>query len=540
MRTLTSLALAAFTTLAALPIQAQQSPSKPQNPGKPRSIPEASGHQRTSTAADVERFINACIAMPQGNRLRVRIAGKSEQGRAMLLVRASLPAAAEEPKPERLRALVIGNIHAGEVEGKEALQQLMREFASGEHQELLERCDVWMLPIYNIDGNEAMKSGNRRGQNGPDIVGQRANSKDLDLNRDFIKADAKETRVLLKLLREIDPHLFVDLHTTNGSRHGYHLTYAPSLSPNVDPAIDACGRALLERNRLALRKDGFETFDYGNFATRDWDGGGAPSSAPDVRGWYTYDHRGRYGINYYGLRNRIAVLSEAYSYADFKTRIAATHAFVTGLLTQLVEHEDDVRQAIAKADTRPNTGQPLWLGSDSSFATPEQLDVLVGAVERIEGENGRPLRFARQDKAEPESMAVFRRFQSRRRERIPAAWAVVEPPLEVVQRLRWHGIEFEAIRSAQRIDGQRFRCDKKRKPKRPYQGHQELVLDGAWLPTEPLDLALGTIIVPGNQRLARLAATLLEPHSEDSLSSWNFFEAQTDKFYPVLRLSKQP
>ncbi|MFT4512354.1 MAG: murein tripeptide amidase MpaA, partial [Planctomycetota bacterium] len=154
-----------------------------QNSKLPQTIPESSKYIETSRVADVQRFVDACVGLSHGSRLTVTVAGKSHEGRAMTLVKVSLPEASDE---QRLRALVIGNIHAGEVEGKEAVQELLREFAAGKHEALLKQCDVWFVPIYNLDGNEAVKVGNRRGQNGPDAVGQRVNAQKLDLNRDFV------------------------------------------------------------------------------------------------------------------------------------------------------------------------------------------------------------------------------------------------------------------------------------------------------------------------------------------------------------------
>ncbi len=504
----------------------------------PKTVPEASGYAATSRAADVERFVDACLSLPRGDRLSVEIAGKTPGGRAMLVVKAALT---EAPQSPRLRALVIGNIHAGEVEGKEAVQALLREIAQGQHEALLRRCDLWFVPVYNVDGNEQVAVGNRRGQNGPDAVGERPNSQGLDLNRDFIKADAPETRMLLKLFRDVDPHLFVDLHTTNGSHHGYHLTYAPSLNPNVDVGLDRFARGLLDRVRADLREEGVETFDYGNFETRDWDGGGAPSSRGGARGWYTYDSRARYGTNYFGLRNRLSVLSEAYSYADFETRIRATRAFVLAILADLVEHEDAARAAMAVADRRlKDASAPAWFGTATGFAPPEQLPVLVGEVERVERGEDLPMRIVRREESAAEVMPVVRSFRASRRARLPAGWAVVAPPLEVVQRLQWHGIEYRALEEPTSLRARQFAVDKKRKPKRPYQGHQALVLEGRWLTAGAREIPLGTLIVPADQRLGRLAATLLEPLSEDGLSTWNFFEAQTKDTFPVLQLLELP
>ena len=502
----------------------------------PRTVPEASDFTATSRAADVAAFVAACGKLPHGDRLTVRTAGTSHEGRGQLLVRI---AATTAPAAERVRVLVIGNIHAGEVEGKEALQQLLREFALGEHGELLARGEFWFLPIYNIDGNEAQGPKNRVGQNGPDVVGVRANALGLDLNRDFIKAEAPETRTLLQLFTELDPHLFVDLHTTNGSYHGYHLTYAPSLSPNVDAEVARLTRTLLDDATSTMQKEhGFATFDYGNFETRDWDGSGAPESSPGVRGWYTYDHRPRYGVNYFGLRNRLAVLSEAYSYDDFKTRIAATRAFVLTLLRRTTARADEVLATARAADARLVAGVPTTFGHDTTFASPESLPVLVGTVDKHEGDAGRPLRYARSGTATPETMPVVRAFQARATLPLPAAWAVLEPSPAVIEKLQQHGITFTTVDAPRTVTAERFAVTAKKKPKRPYQGHQELVLAGTWQPAAPHELPAGSLLVPARQRLARLAATLLEPQSEDSLSSWNYFEKTTGDHYPVLRVGK--
>ncbi len=500
----------------------------------PRTVPEATDHTATSRGADVESFLAACTKLPHGDLLRVTTAGTSHAGRNQPLVRI----ADDSHEGPRVRVLVIGNIHAGEIEGKEALQLLVREFATGQHRDLLQHCELQFLPIYNADGNEMLGSHNRAGQNGPDLAGQRANAQGLDLNRDFVKADAPETRTLLGLFRGFDPHVFVDLHTTNGSYHGYHLTFAPCLSPNFDPQLQRLSRSLLDESRDTMQREHhFATFDYGNFETRDWEQNGAPESPKGARGWYTYDHRPRYGINYFGLRNRIAILSEAYSYADFATRIAATRAFVLTLLQRCSARAAELLAQTAAADDRAKAGAGLQLGFDSTFAPPESLPVLVGEVDTIPATGDKPLRHVRKGDGTPETMQVSRAFQARQQRPLPNAWAIVSPSTEVVQRLQLHGIEFTRLDAAASRRGERFAVTARKKPKRPYQGHQELVLAGQWEPAAELALPAGTLLVPAAQRLARLAAVLLEPESEDSLSTWNFFEANTDTHYPVLRLS---
>jgi hypothetical protein len=520
-------------TLALAPAGIPQSPEV-----TPQTQAERSDFSETSSLAAVEKFLAGLRDLPHADRIEVGTCGRSHEGRPLLVVRAAL----QDTKAEgALRLLVIANIHAGEVEGKEAVQVLLREIASGQHEPLLEGCVVWFLPIYNVDGNEQLDR-HRTQQNGPVLVGQRPNGQGLDLNRDCVKAEAPETQALLQLFRTHDPHVFLDLHTTDGSWHGYHLTYAPSLSTNIDPAIDRTGRALLETASQDLNRadPSYQTFDYGNFATRDWDGGGAPASAPTDRAWWTYDHRPRYGVNYYGLRNRIGILSEAYSNCDFATRIDVTRAFVMAIWRAAQAQRDSLIAACRQADRRlqQNTGG-IYHGFDSHFGAPEFMDVLVGDCDRVPEEGGRGVRFVRRDVQTAERMPVYRRFVSRSQVALPAAWVLPEPPQAVLDLLVRHGIDHLQIASAQTVGTERFAVTGRRKPKRPFQGHQELHLAGSWQQTETTTLPAGTLVVASRQRLGRLAAQLLEPLSEDSLSTWNFLEAQTAEFFPVQRVTSQ-
>ena len=172
-------------------------------------------------------------------RMHLTTMGTSSEGRSIPLV---VVGDVADPSPEAVRAsgktrlYVQGGIHAGEISGKEALLILLRELAAGEHDHWADSVVLLIAPLYNPDGNERVSPTNRRGQHGPvEGMGQRPNAMGLDLNRDQMKLDAPESRALVRLYTEYDPHLSVDLHTTNGSHHGYHLTYAPPLSPQHPP-----------------------------------------------------------------------------------------------------------------------------------------------------------------------------------------------------------------------------------------------------------------------------------------------------------------
>ena len=166
-----------------------------------------------------------------------------------------------------------------------------------------------VAPIYNADGNERFSLTNRGRQHGPMAgQGQRPNAQGYDLNRDHMKLDSPEARGFVKLMNDYDPHVSMDLHTTNGTRHAYHLTYAPPLNPATDPAIIDLLRKdwLPSVTRTIKTKYDWDYYYYGNVEGR------GPAGSPDERAWKSFDSRPRFNNNYIGLRNRIAILSEAY------------------------------------------------------------------------------------------------------------------------------------------------------------------------------------------------------------------------------------
>src|SRR5215203_3787809 len=300
-----------------------------------RTRAEITNYEETSTSADVTRVIDGLVAT--SSLVHAESFGKSEEGRDLPLIVISDPKVTTPAMARKLcRPLVFvqANIDAGEVEGKEAMLTLARRLVSGDLKPMTRQLVFLIVPNYNDDGNEKVSPMNRTAQNGPVAgVGTRENAKGLDLNRDYMKLDSVEARALIGLMNTWDPHVLVDLHTTNGSYHANHLTYSPILNPNADARlIDFTRDTMLAPIRAAMLKShNWRTYYYGNFAPED--GGGRESSRVDPANpgnttWRTFDHRPRFGNNYAGLRNRIAILSEAYSYLDFKGRVEVTEDFV--------------------------------------------------------------------------------------------------------------------------------------------------------------------------------------------------------------------
>jgi hypothetical protein len=511
----------------------------------PRTRPELTNYRETSRYADVRQFLDSL------RKLRAPLVfgsiGKTNEGREIPFVIASRPLVSTPSEAKRLGRPIVyvqANIHAGEVEGKEALLALLRDLTFSGKPNALDSIVLIAVPIYNADGNErfAPQSVNRTEQNGPERVGIRANAQNLDLNRDYVKAEAPETRASLTMFNTWDPDVFVDLHTTDGSFHGYALTYSPSLNPAAVFGGVYARDSLLPVLRSRMRtRHGFEVFDYGNFVS---DGRGLVADSTVPQGWETYDSRPRFGTNYYGVRGRIAILSEAYSHDTLERRIASTYAFVNEILSLVAEKSVAIRSLSARADSQPLA----WGRSPDSLqmvavrselvSSPPMLDVIREDLEKTGDSSltqpGVPRGERRTGRYRIVRMPVYDRFTSTLDRVPPAAYVLAPEDTAIVTLLRLHGVRVDRSDSAWTARGESFVIDSIITNPRPFQGHHEVRLKGRW-ERGLQSLPPNSFIVSTAQPRGTLVVYLLEPESDDGFTTWNFFDTRIQKGgkYPV-------
>jgi hypothetical protein len=494
--------------------------------------PERTGFNETSHYDDVVAFVEAA-AKQAPSLIHVTTFGKTSEGRSLPLAVVGAPGATREAvrRTGKLRVYIQGNIHAGEVEGKESAQMLLRELAAGRHGDWLRSMVFLIAPIYNADGNERFSLTNRGRQHGPMAgQGQRPNAQGYDLNRDHMKLDSPEARAFVKLMNDFDPQVSLDLHTTNGTHHAYFLTYSPPLNPATDsPIIDLLRKDWLPWvTRTIKTKYDWDYYYYGNL-----EGSGA-AGTPQERGWKTFDSRPRFNNNYIGLRNRLAILSEAYSNATFEDRIKATNRFIEETLNYAHAHAGAIRKITDAADRKRLVGTRLALRAVLERA-PEPVEILLGDVVEEKNPNDGHLMNRRADVKKPERMPEYGTFVATETERVPAAYYVPADLAKVVQHLQAHGIKMTPLTRAMTVQVQEFRISAS-ETGREFEKHRERTLTGSWVAAER-QLPAGTLRVDMTQPLARLAFYLIEPRSDDGLVDWNVMdEALGDaRVYPILR-----
>ena len=431
--------------------------------------------------------------------------------------------------------LLQGGIHPGESDGKDggfiALRELLGEHAAPG---VLEKLAILFVPAFNVDGHERFQAWNRPNQNGPEETGWRTTAQNLNLNRDYTKADAPEMRALLGLIRTWDPLVCADLHVTDGADFQPDVSLQAEPINQGDAQLYGAGRALRDELIAKVKAQGSMPLPYYPDLARQDD----PSS-----GFLLTVYSPRFSTGYFPQRNRFTVLVETHSWKDYATRVRVTRNTIVALAEVLAAHGTSWREQVRRADAAAarlggndvvldySSGWREGVSSraDAGGATgEEQIDFPGYAYTRTPSEfTGEPVTVY-----DPKTPQVWRvPF----RDQVAPALSVRAPlggyvvpcafSADIGARLALHGISYQPVRSplaAVRVEA--FRASEVKFTTAPFEGRMRASLRGRW-GREACAVAAGALFVPIAQPLARLAMHLLEPQAPDSFAAWGFFNA---------------
>jgi hypothetical protein len=508
----------------------------------PLTRAEASEFKATSLYTDVMEFIQKL--QKKSLRLRMETLGISAEGRKipLLLIGNPVPSSPQDlDYDDRMVVYIQANIHAGEVEGKEASLMLARDLALSDNPPYLDKIVLLIAPIFNPDGNEKISQDNRRNQVGPEEgVGVRPNGLDLDLNRDGMKLESPEVRGLVQnVMLRWDPAVLLDSHTHNGSYHEEVVTWVWSLNPNGDTSLIRYMSDVVrpEINRILKEKYDTLCIPHGDFM----------DFREPEKGWRPLEPQPRYLSNYFGLRNRLGILNENYPYADFKSRVMGAYHLFHALLDFCHSNKDEIMGLIHSADQR-TIQRGLRPGDEDLFGVDfdvrpikDKITVHGYVMEPYKTESGR-MRIRRTEKTQIYTMPFFADFFATRSVRLPFGYLIPIPVPEVESKLLEHGITVERLTQSARLKVEAFHVTELKGQERPYQGHRLDSVKGDYS-EEEMDFPAGTLFIPLAQPLANVASYLLEPESDDGFLVWNFFDrylvpqwGRGEQVYPVYKL----
>ncbi len=491
---------------------------------------EASNYLATTTHAEVDAFLSA-LDLRGAPIVRGSI-GKSHGGRDIAFVVASRPmirTPQEALASGRPIVLLVGGLRGGEVEGKEALLALLRDLCVSTERTLLEDLVLIFIPLLNPDGNDRFgpQALNRPLQNGPARVGIAADGAGYDLDEDFIKTEAPETRGLLNFVREWTPHVFIDARTDDGSFHNYNVTFAPSLYPAAYYGGNFARYQMLPKLQSDLR-DKFQIngFFSGHFGRTSILPTPPPIANAREYGWFAYDDRPRSATNYMGLRGIAALRINGYAHDVFERRIYNVRAAIESVLAFCSDNDDSV---IASYTTSTH-----WLGGTvpvrgalpptSPVALPVTWENLALSSTPSD-EPGLPKGLKRTGNYATATMPIFDTYEATVVIDQPKGYLIpYENAIHVKPHLDRHGIVNETLVEPRRFTVRDYVVEQI-EHREPAGGRHTTAIRGHWQPASDIATRFGALYVPGGQPLGPLASVLLEPESDDGLVVWNALDA---------------
>ena len=449
--------------------------------------------------------------------------GVSPQGRSLPLLiidKKGRKTAGEVRNSDNVVFLIQAGIHSGEIDGKDAGLMLARDIAvSGELVHLIDHVTILFLPIFNVDGHERFGAYNRVNQNGPQEMGWRTTAQNLNLNRDYLKADAPEMQNWLKLYNNWLPEFFADCHVTDGADYQYVLTYKIEQHGILDTTLITW----VERNYLpsvqdAMQASGFPIIEYVSFRR-----------AHDVEsGMTTWATPPRLSDGYTAIHNRPGLLIETHMFKDYKSRVSATYQMLKHTLEILNREYKTLSRLVARADSltaSPSFRQKPFTLTYKHSTDSTMIDFMGYEYEKIKSDltGGDWYRFFR-DKPKTYRIPFFNRMKPDIQVFLPEAYIVPAEWQTVIGRIKLHGIVYHELKQPVRLKVHTYKFKNAGWQEKPYEARHPLRFD-----MEPLNFErvypAGSLVLDMNQRAAKVIANMLEPKAGDSFVYWGFFDA---------------
>ncbi len=488
-----------------------------------QTVAEKSNFESTAMHADVMAYI-AQLQKSSPN-IKVELIAKTFEGRDIPLIIVANPMPkkpADLLNDKRVVVYIQANIHAGEVEGKEASLMYLRDLLKDKNSTVLNDVVLLVCPILNADGNDKISTQNRTHQNGPkNGVGVRYNGQYFDLNRDGMKVESPEIKgVITNVLNRWDPDVIMDCHTTNGSYHVEPVTFTWIMNPNCDRSLINYMRDRMMPEVSTTLRDKYQVENcfYGEFIDqKDYD-----------KGWISYAAEPRYLSNYVGVRNRLGILNENYVYADYRSRVVGCYNLIHSVMDYSATHKAEIKALLNSADAA-TIARGLNPAVTDSFAvayegkpTPNKANVKTYEVDVVVDEQGNE-HLTKSDRRRDISVTYIADYYATKSVKFPFAYILSIPDPEVISLLKIHGIKVERLDKDISLEVDKFIIDELNAAPKLNQGHYTETAVGHFV-HETKEFPAGSYMVRTSQPLGYLVSYLMEPQSDDGLLFWNYFD----------------
>jgi len=429
--------------------------------------------------------------------------------------------------------LIINGIHSGEIEGKDASMILLREILITKEKEwMLDNVILIVIPIFSVDGHERFGKYNRINQNGPEEMGWRTTALNLNLNRDWMKADAPEMQAMLKLFSSWLPDFLIDNHTTNGADYQYTITFGLEYFKNIYSETGA-----ILHNEFSpflhkkIKEAGFLSYSY--VGLKDWTKG-VGSGITD------YPSTPRFSNGYATIQNRPALLIETHMLKPYKDRVFATKAAVEAVIEFCSDNKDRLIELNKRADINSvinllekDEKLPLQFKiSDKSVKVPFKGVKYYKETSEISGSE----KIVYTDEKADMEVELFNDAQVVKEISVPQMYIIPQEWSLIIDRMKLHGILIDTLKEDKIFEVKRYRFTDVKFAQQPYEGRHRVSFktDEYY---EKIKVPAGSFLVNTNQRTIKVIVHLLEPEGDDSFIEWGFCNSifeQKEYFEPYV------
>ncbi|MFT4152639.1 M14 family metallopeptidase [Parafilimonas sp.] len=435
--------------------------------------------------------------------------------------------AANWHKQHKVVVLVNNGIHPGEPDGIDASMMFLRNLAQGKLK-APNNVVFAVIPVYNIGGSLNRNSFSRVNQNGPESYGFRGNAENLDLNRDFIKADSKNAFAFEKIFQQLNPDIFIDNHVSDGADYQHTITMLTT-----------------QHNKLGKETgnflhDVFEPALYKGMQEKNWD------MCPYVNfeesslknGWDAFYDAPRYSTGYAALFETIAFMPETHMLKPYKGRVESTYSFMQTVLEEASKFSNDIltKRAASINAIKQQKDFPLSWKTDSSKFDKINFKGYDTAM-TISDVTGLPRYFYDHLKPFEKEILFYDYFTPSVTVQKPEAYIIPQGWHDVIERLKLNNVIMHQFKNDTTVSVEYYKVDDYKAMPKAYEKHHRN--DDIQLSTlaDSIHFLKGDYIIYTGQNTDRYIVETLEPLGDDSFFAWNFFDAilQRKEFYSDYR-----
>ena len=424
-----------------------------------------------------------------------------------------------ELKKNNQRILLINNgIHPGEPEGIDASMMLARDLLKDNH--LPDNVVVCIIPIYNIDGSFNRSSTSRANQNGPEAYGFRGNSKNYDLNRDFIKTDSRNSAAFQEIFNTWQPEIFVDTHTSNGADYQYTMTLIPTQKDKLNPILsEYLTKTMVPALYAGMKKKGYELIPYIN----------SIENTPDA-GIIGFLETPRYSTGYAALHNTIGFMPETHMLKTYQKRVESTYQLLQTYVALVSRDAKIIGENKRKADEAAAVQKEFPLSWKLNETTYELITFKGFAAKyKPSAVSGADRLYYDRNDPYTKKIKYWNKFEPQFTVAKPAAYVIPKAWDKVIGLLKLNGVKVQELREDQELAVDVYYIEDYKTASRPYEGHY--IHNNVQLSTRKQNLKFykGDYLVYVNQPQNRYIMETLEPEATDSFFNWNFFDSILDQ-----------